>query len=233
MDNKGCCMITPADNACSTEKPGPCGPGKGCCGKLLKGAIVGGIIMFAYLWASWMLLPWHKTTMMSFKDDKAVASVLSKNAEKSGIYMLPHCEWKSGKAADDATAPETAPAVEKPFAFVSVFTKGVDMKDMAPALAKQFGLCLLGAFLLTCLLKKAACCGCPILSSLKVGILVAAFHYLPNIIWFHFPLNYSLVGAADDVIAFTLAGAVISWCCCLKKSSCAPGKAGDKTSGCG
>lgn len=231
MENQGCCMVKPAANSCSTE-PGSCGPKKGCCGTLVKGAILGSIIMFLYFSASWMLLPWHKTTMMSFTNEKVVAMVLNKNAEKSGVYVLPSMPKAPAapaatpageKAAPVKAAAPTAPAVDKPFAFVSIFADGVTEKDMNRALVKQFVLCLFGAFLLTCLLKKSSCCGCPILSSLKIGLLVAVFHYVPNMIWFHFPLNYSLVGMADDVLAFTLAGIIISKCF-LKKSSCSTGK---------
>jgi hypothetical protein len=48
MDNKGCCAM-PA--SCETgdkseTKKGGCGPKKGCCGAMIKGALVGGVVAF-------------------------------------------------------------------------------------------------------------------------------------------------------------------------------------------
>ncbi len=199
MDNKSCGMPKTADNACSTGKDDGGGKGK-CCATLVKGALIGGIVMFVYISFSWMVLPWHQATIMSFKDDQAVAVALYENAEKSGIFVLP----RMNQVKD-----ETAAAVTKPFAFVSVFKDGIDAKNMAPQLVQQLLLCLFGALVLTCLLKKISC-GCPVLLSFKVGLLVAAFDHLPCLIWHRFPLDYTLVGMADDVIAITLAGLVIS-----------------------
>ncbi len=35
---------------------------------LIKGALVGGVIAFAWGWVSWMVLPWHMQTFHKFKD---------------------------------------------------------------------------------------------------------------------------------------------------------------------
>lgn len=227
MENKGCCMVKPESNACATGKDSggksPC-----CWGTLIKGMVIGGIVMFVYLMISWTVIPWHKSTVMSFKNDQAVAVALFENVEKSGIYMLPKVVQPKESPVDETAVKGKKPAlatapVEKPFAFVSVFKDGIDVKNMSVPLAEQFLLCLFGALLLTCLLKKVAC-GCPILLSLKVGVLVAVFNHVPNWIWYKFPCDYTLVGMADDIIAITLAGLVISKTV-LKTGSCATGKA--------
>ena len=77
MENKGCCAEKPADNTCSTEKPGPCGPSK-CCGVILKGAFFGGVVMFIYFSASWTLLPWHKDALAGFINAGTMVSMLGK-----------------------------------------------------------------------------------------------------------------------------------------------------------
>lgn len=74
MEGQGCCKGQKSENSCSTEKtscatektgscgPSSCGPdGKSkCCPvTLLKGGVVGGIVMFAWFSISWMYLPWH------------------------------------------------------------------------------------------------------------------------------------------------------------------------------
>jgi hypothetical protein len=246
MEGKGCSAMP---SSCGTEqkKEGSCGSGqkKGDCGgggkpscidTIVKGAFAGAIVMFIYISASWMLLPWHMKTMHAFKNEKAVAASLLQNAPENGIYVLPY-----------TAGPDQKPAVDKPYAFVSVVAGGYDTAGkMKAQMLREFVLCLLASALLTCILKKQSC-GCPVAFSMKIGVLVALAHNVPNALWFHFPHNYTLVGMADDVIAFTLAGAAISRLVlkCSKSGGACPGcgcnpckcgsggSCGTKTGGCG
>ena len=217
MENKGCCAEKPADNTCSTEKTGACeSKGKCCPGTILKGALAGGIVMFLYFSLSWTALPWHKADIMSFSNEHAASALLTDLALQSGVYVLPKAmDMKAGAAG-------------KPYAFISVFAEGVQPDDMKNGLIGDFLFCLFGAALLTKILKKRNQGCCPVAGSMAIGLLVAIFSYLPNMIWFHFPLHYSLVGMADDFIAITLAGAVIGKCV-LKAGPCTMGKCCDKS----
>jgi len=85
-----------------------------------------------------------------------------------------------------------------------------------------------GSALLTKILKKRSAGGCPVAGSIIVGLLVGLFGSLPNVIWFHAPINDALVNIADAVIAITLAGAVISKCVLKTLGSC---KTDDKSCG--
>ena len=221
MENKGCCAEKPADNTCSTEKTGACGSkGKCCPTTILKGALIGGIAMFLYFSASWMA-PWHKTDIMALGNERMAATLLANLAPQPGIYVLP-------KVVDIKTGAVGPSAVAKPYAFISVFPDGIQSDDFKREMVRDFLLCLFGAALLTKILKKRNQGCCPVAGSMAIGLLVAIFSYLPNMIWFHFPLHYSLVGMADDFIAITLAGAVIGKCV-LKAGPCTMGKCCDKS----
>jgi len=203
MENKGCCQSTP-------EKPGSCAT-KGCCGTLIKGALLGGIIMFIYLAASCYLLPWHKTTTLSFKQESAAASVMP--------------------AAADAQPDKVATEGAKIYAYDAkpdAAAEGAGKKDLNAKLGFSFLFCLFNALLLTALLKKN--CGCPIRFSATAGLLIGTAAYIPNLIWHNAPLNYTLLGMADYLIAFTLAGAAI-FHCLLKSDSCATNKGEEKKPG--
>lgn len=194
------------DNACSTQK-------KCCWTTLFKGALVGGAVMFVWFWVSWTQLSWHKTNMLSFKKERPVAAVLANTAPADGIYVLPFVtDPKTG-----AVGPE---AVTKPYAFVSVYNKGYNLKDMKGQMLQQLWLCLFGGLLLTKFLKKTPAGCCPVSCSVALGLFVGSFAYLPNMIWYHFPVHYSLIGLADCVIAITLAGAAVSK---VLKSGACPG----------
>lgn len=227
---KGAC----GTGSCGTDKSGACGSGccpvAACLGTVFKGALVGGMILFFWTAFSWHVLGWHKNDVMSFANDKAVATVLAANAPESGVYILPahvaqkavaektaedksaeKVSIKSARAADKVAAVTSSEAATKPYAFVSVFAEGTAKDDMKNAMYKFFLLCLVGGALLTKFVKKASSSKCcPVGCSAKVGLLVGLFSYLPNAIWFHFPLNGALVGVLDDVIAFALAGWAIS-----------------------
>jgi hypothetical protein len=207
-NNKGNCSSTPANN-CGSDKNESCG-WTSCCIKLIKGALLGGIIMFVYLWASCTLLPIHKATTITYT---TAASAAAPAAETSMVDKMKEI-GKNIKAA--VTNEPAAPA---------------ENKGTTQQLAKSFLLCLFNALLLTSLLKKTcAGGGCPVLFSATTGLLVGSVAFLPNLIWFQAPLNYSLLGIADNLIAFTLAGFVLSKF--LFNESCTMGKAADKKGSC-
>lgn len=203
-------------SACGTKMTGACGAGgdKGkCCGRALGGTLLGGIIIFAWFSFSWMVLPWHKD-ILPFKDEKAVAAVLSANVAGDGVYVIPYTAM--GKEEQKT---------EKPFTFMAVKAGGVNIKDAMPAtMGKGFVLYLVLAGLLTCLLMKGG--GCPCRQSLKTGLLAGLAAGMPAYIWWHFPLGHALVNVADYAIALTLAGVAIAKCVLKLKFGCGAGSCG-------
>lgn len=153
----------------------------GCWMTLLKGMLLGGFILFAYFSISWALIPAHKSTLVTYTSTTTVEAPSVSKAVKN-----------FGKEVKAAMSDETT-VVETP---------------MAKPMAGMLLLCLFGGLALTKMLKKI--CGCPVGFSLATGLLVGTFGYLPALIWFAAPLNFTLMGIADDAIAFTLAGWAIS-----------------------
>lgn len=197
--DEGSCSTAAAESGCQPK----------CCGKMLAGALLGGIVMFAWFSLSWMALPWHKESLLSFKDEKAVASVIGENIAGDGVYIIPFTNM--GKEEQKT---------QKPFAFVAAKADGIDIKSaMQASMIKDFLLCLVLAGLLSCFLSKKGP-GCPMALSMKLGLLAGLSASLPNHIWFHFPLGYALTGLADVVIAFMLAGFVLSKFVFKTKSGC-------------
>jgi hypothetical protein len=185
--DKGSCSATP-------------GAPSSCCGKIIKGAILGGLVMFAWFSISWMALPWHMKSIHAFQDEAAAAAAIGANAPSSGVYVIPHTDM--GKS-EQKTA--------KPFAFVSVLADGVDMKaDMMPTMLKGLGLYVVLSALLTCLLTKKGAAGCPVAFAVKTGLLVGLASGMPLWIWWHFPCDFVLLEILDYIVAFGLAGMVIS-----------------------
>jgi hypothetical protein len=223
---KGSCSAGGA----AAAKTGSCGTGggdakKGCpIQKCLLAMLIGGVLMFVWFGVSWMVLPWHKSTLGSLKEEAAIAKVLTKpKAEtKSGVYILPWTDM--GKSA---------PKFDKPFVFMSVSADGVDPKQvMNQRLLRGLFVCFFMAGLLACLLSKTGCCGgCPAAFSLKVGLIAGLASFMPQFILFGFPLKYTLVGIADCVIAFTVAGGAMGRFAYGMKLGCTKGSCGPKPAG--
>src|SRR3989338_6744072 len=60
--------------------------------KVLKAGLLGGYILFVWGWFSWIYLPWHPWyagAVQSFTHEESVEAVLTANAPKAGIYVLP------------------------------------------------------------------------------------------------------------------------------------------------
>ena len=85
--------------------------------KLVKGALIGGAILFLWGMVSWMLIPWHSATLLKFTNECEVACTLQNNTPKSGVYMLPYHmgkkDCKNEKACDTKSKDEAACATSQ------------------------------------------------------------------------------------------------------------------------
>jgi len=176
--------------------------------KLVKCAIVGGLVLFLWGMVSWAILPWHKMHMHKFQDEGRVARVISDNAPESGIYVLPnmmHLE-KDSQAMMEAQDNMR----QGPFIFASVCLNGKD-PDMAIPLVKGLIIKIVAAFLVTWLLLQ---------TKMKynrrvgfvtmVGVVIALMGTLPYWIWFGFPVGFTIACIFEIVFGWFLAGLVIA-----------------------
>ncbi len=164
-----------------------------------KGAVVGGLIAFAWSALSWMVLPFHGRTLSVFADPAPIIRALEATGGASGVYIV----------KNDARG-QTAPT--DPFVFVSYAKAGWGSmgRSMALGLAVQ----MVGAFFWTWILGKipgltlrdAALYGC--FFGLCVGFLGA----VPNWVWWKFPAGFTACYVLDDVAAWTFASLAISRC---------------------
>jgi hypothetical protein len=82
--------------------------------KIILGALLAAIAVFAWEALSWTVLGWHENGFRSFRDEEAVAEVIKANVTSGhGIYLLPAME----------EAPKVA-TVEEKKAFEEKQTKG-------------------------------------------------------------------------------------------------------------
>lgn len=163
---------------------------------LIKAALAG-VVLFAWGFLSWAVLPWHNAVANKFVDEIAVESVLQIAAPKNGVYYLPFNpdDHKPGRAA----------------AFVNVLPQGFRRgmgAMMAMAVVGQF----LSALLVLYLLKQAALStyGKRVRFAAVTGGAIGFISHFPYWNWFGFSTAYVAVIVLDSVIAWTLAGLVLA-----------------------
>ena len=180
---------------------------------LVKGGLIGAVVLFLWSMISWELIPWHTAGFSSFRDENEVARVVSANVGAPGLYTIPGMPMKPGLGPDERKAAEAEMVKrmkEGPGVFMAVRPQG--MKSMATPMVVEFLICLAGALLLTWLLQRStarthsARAQFAVVSCLLAGVLSS----LPEWNWWGFSLMYALVGIADLMIGGLLAGLAIS-----------------------
>src|ERR1039458_5191852 len=107
--------------------------------KIVKSAVLGGIIVYLWGMLSWMALPWHRQAMHSLEHDVDVIRMLDFGTPRSGLYLYP-----TG-AAQETTQ-------NTPTAFIAYSKEG--RRPLGKAVALGLSLQILGAFLLAWLLSQ-------------------------------------------------------------------------------
>jgi hypothetical protein len=171
---------------------------------LLKGAILGGVIVFLWSAISWMVLPWHAAVVNDFTDEAAVAEVIKANAPRPGMYVLPSMK------SSDATTMERRR--EGPFLFASVRPGRFDF-SMPMLMLNSLLIQIAGAFVLTALLLTSRHLTYPgrVLFVVVVTTTGGILSHMAYWNWWEFSGAYTLVTLADLVIGWFLGGLVISW----------------------
>jgi hypothetical protein len=173
---------------------------------LIKGALIGGLIAFIWTNISWMVLPWHQMTISSLPNYAPVAEALKNNVSENGLYILP---WTTDKS-EEAMAEFDQKIKNGPYAYMVVHPNGLEM-NMAKMMFLGLLANILVAFMLTYLLTKTQGLGyIQKAGFVKLAAVAGALVVVvPNMIWWQFPLAYSLLTIVDTAFAWGFAGLAI------------------------
>lgn len=180
--------------------------------RVLMAGLLGGVVVFIWSTLSWMLLPWHFTSLQHFGDERAVAQVLTNNVAHSGIYVLPNPHRSAPQAGQGGGKSESAPLPSAtPLVFASVRLPG-DAPSMAQAFSGSLAIQVLGALLAAWLLSltRGLRYAQRVLFVTLAGVFAAVVGCLPYWNWWGFSTDYTLVSVADIVIGWFFAGLAIA-----------------------
>lgn len=182
--------------------------------KLVVGAILTAVAVFAWEAVSWTVLGWHENGYREFRDETAVAEVIKANVTSGqGIYMLPSMV----EASKLATPAEKKAHEEKqmkamadgPYMY-AIIRPGKGDFSMGTNMTLSFIRTLVCSFLVAALLSQAA-----LFYPARIAFVAAAGLFagltadMPMWIWFEQPGRDTVVNIADHLIAWIIGGAVL------------------------
>ena len=162
--------------------------------KLILGAVLGGAVAFGWGAVSWMVLPWHATTLKTFTDEAAVARVVRQNAPEPGMYLL-------------VPKQQTAP---KGFMFFGAVRH--EAPEMKVYYLRGLATEMVGALLISWFLLLLAPMDywSRVLVSAMMGLAAAVLARLPDWNWWSFSTSFTVMAMVDLVITWFVAGLVIA-----------------------
>ena len=165
--------------------------------KCVLAVVLSAMVLFAWGFLSWAVLPWHNAVANQFADESAVSEVLKENAPAAGMYYLPF-------AQED-------PKPGAVFAMANILPDGFDT-----GMGGMMGLGLLGqavsamlVLLLLCKTSNLDYWGRVCYVALA-GLTIGFVSHFPYWNWFGFSTAYTLVIIVDSLIAWFLAGLVLA-----------------------
>ena len=186
--------------------------------KKLIGALVGGIIVFAWQAASWMFLGVHENDYKHHPEQAQILQSLSAVIKEDGMYMLP-------SAPKDATAEEHQKVMKeaqgKPMA--SIMYLGSYSTNMVPTMIHGLVVDIVLVFLLIYLLTIN---GTPgryriIAGSIAAGLFSWLWEPYMGRVWFQLPSSWVLSHLIDAIAAWALCGLWLNWWLTRKRSATA------------
>ena len=162
---------------------------------LIKGGVLGGLIVFLWGSISWMALPWHHRMLQHFTHEPSVQAALLANAPRSGVYIFPQAHGQGLKS---------------PFGFIVLKREG--MTPMNFGILREAAIEIFSAFLITGLLLTASIkrYGTRVLFVLMVALTAGVLCHGPEWNWWGFPPSFILLDFTDLLIGWGLAGLVMA-----------------------
>lgn len=171
---------------------------------------IGALILFIWNALSWMALPFHSNTLNNIPETSIDSQLLQESLPKDGVYHYP--------GLPETQSSESMQAIEKklkegPRITLMVFKKG----DTELFEAKTFAVSLLLNLLTVTVLfivvnqMKEKSLKKILLTTTSMGLIIGLASDFPQMNWYMFPLDYTIVNVFDHIISFFLVGLLFSF----------------------
>ena len=174
--------------------------------KIVLGGLAGSLIIFVWGFLTWVVLQWRAPEFSRMQQEEVVMTALEQGAPSDGVYFVPWSMAGPGEDAAKVEAEAMKKMTDRLFAFVVVkHHAGADMGPlMLTHLLVQFLACALVMWLLlrSAFVTFAARWYFVSMFGLAAGLAC----YGPELVWWHFPLAWTIGGIGEITVGFALAG---------------------------
>jgi hypothetical protein len=177
---------------------------------ILLAGLLGGLTVFLWGFLSWVVLPWHNATMHAIPNEDAVITAMQQTIPSSGVYLFPAMPMSHDDPAQKAYADKCA---KGPIGMLFYTREGMDAMRASTFIIGYLLFvfsALIAAALLSMTMDKLPGYGTRVIFVTLLGVFVASEGHLSAWNWVHMQFGYAVVGAADAVIGWLLAGLVIA-----------------------
>ena len=184
--------------------------------KILLAGLLGGIILYIWGAAAWVVIPLHKGSLHRMANEESVVAAMKTGLPVKGVYLFP---GMPGGGMDTAASQAAMNAYARKYEQGPTGMVIYDPGGLSPMMTGQmiigFIVDVLCAFLAAWLLARSTAAGAGYVARVcfcgLLGILITLFGDVGRWNWMNFPLDYTTAVAADTVIAWVLAGLGIGW----------------------
>ncbi len=175
--------------------------------RILVGALVGAILMFAWQAVAHMFFVYHHVNVQQAPNSSAILALLSSSIKEDGQYFLPDMNVNATAAEQE----EIGKNMEgKPWAFVTYHTAW--KSDMAMPMIRQVAtMFLVLAFFIWVLGKSPGSYGTVLAKSLVTGFIIFLAAWYPQNIWWHMPWPVLQAELYDLIAGWGLVGLWLGW----------------------
>jgi hypothetical protein len=174
--------------------------------KIVLGGLAGSLIIFMWGFVTWVVTNWRMPEFTRLQQEEVVTQAIVQGAPTDGVYYLP---WsRPGPGEDAAKAEEAAMKKMQEGIFAFLVVKHHAGIDMAAPMLTHLGLQFLACMLVMWLLLRSA-----FLTFAArwyfvciFGLAAAIACYGPELVWWHFPLAWTIGGIGEITVGFALAG---------------------------
>ena len=173
--------------------------------RFILGVVIAAVVWFVWGFVFWTVIPYQKSVLKPLPGGEAVAKVLQASGLETGVYILPGGDPMNDEAAK-------ARFESGPIATLMYQKEGknpADTKVFLHGLLHMLG----SAFLLAIVIATAGrrtFFGRYMLV-IWIGLFVAIWAEMSDVIWFSFPLEYACLAQTYHVSSLLIVGAILAF----------------------
>jgi hypothetical protein len=178
--------------------------------KQAVGVLLGGLTLFLWGMVSWMVIPWHDSTMKYLPQEQLITDTLKTVVHDRGVYFFPSDKTAEGHRNQTEWSERYR---RGPVGFLVFSPQGMEPMGASTflfAIITDLIISFLVLYFLSLCRERVATVKTRVKVTSLLGALVGVVAHVSYWNWFHFPVDYTMIAVVDTIVSFALLGLVIS-----------------------